>query len=82
MGNLDPSDASSPNLELAAALLAIIADPKSAKDHLEKDPGRDGRFESNAAKQTYNVTTAELDESPLFGARSLPRLMQPLKRCH
>ena len=33
---VDPTDASSQNLELAAALLAIIADPKSAKEHLDK----------------------------------------------
>ncbi len=60
--NLDPSDASSQNLELAAALLAIIADPKSANDHLEK---------IRAATEILNKKLADLPDAVELDARHL-----------
>ena len=50
----------SQNLELAAALLAIIADPKSAKDHLEKIRSEMELLHRKAAETAK--AAAELDE--------------------
>lgn len=62
MMNVGPSDATEANLELAAALVSIIADPKLASDHLAK---------IRAETEILNKKLADLPDAVELDARHL-----------